>query len=373
MKVLHLASQYPSSSVYKELFNHISKQRDIYQYVFCGNRKDSIKNRFIIDNDKIKFINKITHSKISRILYYPRIIKVKRAVENSVDMNSIDIIHAHTLIGDGGTALLLKKKYNIDFVVSVRSTDINGYLKKLPHSRLILKQIIENAKKIIFISPNAVEDIKKHLNKKIILELEKKTVIIPNGINDYWLSNISKHRNTKLDSIRFLQVSEFLPRKNIDFSIRIISELIKRGIKCNLDIVGDGVEKEKITTYINDNNLSDSVNLLGKINNNEEMQKIYQNHDIFIMPSSGETFGLVYIEALSQSLPIIYSVGTGVYGFFKEGTVGYGVIVGDVEDSINKIKKIIKNYDIISKRCSEEVCSFDWNKISNKILKIYEE
>ena len=33
------------------------------------------------------------------------------------------------------------------------------------------------------------------------------------------------------------------------------------------------------------------------------------------MPSTGETFGLVYIEALSQSLPIIYTKGDGVYGF----------------------------------------------------------
>ena len=44
------------------------------------------------------------------------------------------------------------------------------------------------------------------------------------------------------------------------------------------------------------------------------------------MPSRYETFGLVYGEAMSQGLPIIYSKGQGVDGYFKEGTVGYGVV-----------------------------------------------
>ena len=51
--------------------------------------------------------------------------------------------------------------------------------------------------------------------------------------------------------------------------------------------------------------------------NKSELLGIYRSSSIFIMPSTGETFGLVYIEALSQSLPVIYTKGDGVYGFLE--------------------------------------------------------
>jgi glycosyltransferase involved in cell wall biosynthesis len=57
----------------------------------------------------------------------------------------------------------------------------------------------------------------------------------------------------------------------------------------------------------------------------EKLLNNYRNSDIFIMPSYNETFGLVYIEAMSQGLPIIYTQNEGVDGYFKEGSVGYSV------------------------------------------------
>ena len=67
------------------------------------------------------------------------------------------------------------------------------------------------------------------------------------------------------------------------------------------------------------------------------------------MPSFHETFGLVYIEAMSQGLPIIYTKGEGIDGYFKEATVGYSVNPKDVKNIVKKIEMIIHNYNKISK------------------------
>ena len=45
---------------------------------------------------------------------------------------------------------------------------------------------------------------------------------------------------------------------------------------------------------------------------------------VFAMPSIFETFGLVYLEALSQNLPVVYTKGQGIDGMF-DNTVGIGV------------------------------------------------
>ena len=56
------------------------------------------------------------------------------------------------------------------------------------------------------------------------------------------------------------------------------------------------------------------------------------------MPSSNETFGLVFIEALSQSLPIIYTKGEGIDGYFKDDFIGKAVNSKDNQSIAYAIK-----------------------------------
>jgi glycosyltransferase involved in cell wall biosynthesis len=91
------------------------------------------------------------------------------------------------------------------------------------------------------------------------------------------------------------------------------------------------------------------------------------------MPSKFETFGLGYIEALSQGLPIIYTIGQGVYGYFKEGEVGYATKSNNVNHLVENINKLILNYNDISRRCSIIADKFSWDIISNKYASIYDE
>lgn len=89
------------------------------------------------------------------------------------------------------------------------------------------------------------------------------------------------------------------------------------------------------------------------------------------MPSRYESFGLVYGEAMSQGLPIIYTEGQGIDGYFKEGTVGYSVNPKDINDIVKKIEMIIYNYNEISKNCLGLVEKFSWDKIAKTYRYIY--
>jgi glycosyltransferase involved in cell wall biosynthesis len=92
-----------------------------------------------------------------------------------------------------------------------------------------------------------------------------------------------------------------------------------------------------------------------------------------VLPSITETFGLVYPEAMSQGVPVIYSKGQGFDRQFQEGTVGYHVDPKNPTEIANKIIKITNNYDVISRNCSAMVVRFDWRKIEYSYLKIYKE
>src|SRR5690606_22696545 len=83
----------------------------------------------------------------------------------------------------------------------------------------------------------------------------------------------------------------------------------------------------------------------------EKLLELYRANDILVMPSKTETFGLVYAEAMSQGLPVIYSKGQGFDGQFKEGLIGYHVDCFDPVNIASSILKIVNNYEEMSSNC----------------------
>ena len=90
------------------------------------------------------------------------------------------------------------------------------------------------------------------------------------------------------------------------------------------------------------------------------------------MPSFTESFGLVYAEAMSQGLPVVYSAGQGFDGQFAEGEVGYRVDSHSPESVANGILKVIENYGNISPYVSQKAKKFRWDEIVQVYSDIYE-
>ena len=90
------------------------------------------------------------------------------------------------------------------------------------------------------------------------------------------------------------------------------------------------------------------------------------------MLSKYETFGLVYAEALSQGLPVIYTQNQGFDGFFQNGEVGYATCHSNLEIICQSIKRTIENYDLITDNISKNNLNmFNWNEIAKNYLTIY--
>ena len=96
-----------------------------------------------------------------------------------------------------------------------------------------------------------------------------------------------------------------------------------------------------------------------------------KEHQIFAMPSFNETFGLVYIEALNQNLPILYTKSEGIYKYFEEGHFGIGV----EPSNIASIKRFDLLLIIINLQDNLEDKSFlddfNWDNIGKVYEKLY--
>ena len=89
------------------------------------------------------------------------------------------------------------------------------------------------------------------------------------------------------------------------------------------------------------------------------------------MTSFYETFGLVYAEAMSQGLPIIYTEGQGIDGFYEEGDVGFPVDPTNVEQARSCVGYVVDNYQKISQNCISFVDDFSKEVNINKLVNTY--
>ena len=370
MQILHISNDFSNTIVHSNLFKRLDKL-GIRQTVFNPiiiSRRDTIGcNEF--SANQTNFIYADIVKPYHRYVYHIKRRDIFQALEERVNLKEIDLVNATTLFSDGGQAYKIHKNYGIPYIVSVRNTDINGFLDKLPNTWVAGYRILSDAKKIIFISKALMNKFSNHrIIKPILPKIQHKMLLIPNGIDDYYLDHISHdlHGGHKV-----LYVGDFSENKNVKRLCEAVLLLRnERGFNdVSLTLVGGGMDKnEKIQAIIDQN--PGVFHFIGPVYDKSKLCELYADHSLFAMPSIHETFGLVYIEALSQNLPIIYTKGQGVDGLF-DSTVGVKVNPTSVQDITNALRTILLDPYKYSND-NVDFSQFKWNKIAEKYLEIYQ-
>lgn len=369
IKVLHLCSYYYGSKLYENLFidlsNKLSKQ-SVYIPI-----KNNVDIGEINEINNCEFLIKETSNDFDRFFFYRKAKKNYKGLISNIDVKSFNVVHAHTLFTNGYMAYKLKKEYNLPYIVAVRNTDVNVFFKYFINLRKLGIEILKNAEKIIFISPAYLEHtINKYVPENYRDEIRNKSLVIPNGLNEYWIKNkVNKSKDLTGENVKLIYIGEITQNKNIHRVINDVENMNNNGIDVTYTIVGDGEYLNEIKSISEKIKNKNKIRILGRINDKDRLKEILDDNDIFVMNSSFETFGLSYIEALSRGLPVIYTKNQGVYGYFEEGYIGYAVERGD---SIDKaVNQIIENYNNISENAIKVIDEFRWTYIGDKYIDIY--
>ena len=238
------------------------------------------------------------------------------------------------------------------------------------HLRKLGVKILKDANQVVFLSePYKDLVIERYVPESLKEEISNRVTILPNGIDKFWFDNIGVPKEEpKLPCIRLLQVGDINKNKNIETTVKAVDLLIEKGYLVELNVVGK-VKDEDIFNKIKD---LEYVNYLG-YKSKQELLTIYRENDIFVLPSIHETFGLVYAEAMSQGLPVIYTRGQGFDKQFEDGEVGYVVYYSDFADITLKIEETISNYRSITKNVIESVHKFSWDNIVLRYIYLYKQ
>ena len=361
MNILHISTDYSRGTlVYKTLIDELEH--------YCSNRVFVPKR-----SGTEKYISYISSevpcfSQFDRGIYFSKQKKIVSAIKTVYNIPEFDIIAAHTLFSTGYAAYKLNKEYGIPYTVSVINTDVNVFFKNIIHLRNTGINIMKNASAIIFIS-NTYRDyvINTYIPEGLQDEFLSKSHVIPFAIDYFYLKNKYRKKELSDDCINVLQVArDFDHNKNLKTTVKAVEFLKSCGNNINLTVVGN-VERNS------DKRLIDKYDFIKHIPycEKENLIKLYRQSDIFIMPSHRETFGLVYPEAMSQGLPVIYSRGQGFDRNFPEGTIGFSVDSDNYREIAEKILDVIDNYKNISDNCIKKVELFSAEKVAEQYINVF--
>lgn len=375
MNILHISNGFADSKVHSNLIKHLD-YIGTEQTVYCPVREQRLVGSNQFKGNNTKFEYSFCIRSWYKYVYHFKRWMLYRDLKKHVDVRKFDVIHAPTLFSDGGIALKAYKEFGIPYIVAVRNTDINLYMSpRLRHTHKDGREIALYASKIIFISKGEMQEfLESEVMKPILPQIKDKIEFLPNGIESYWHEHITHAERNGHD---VLYIGDYTPNKNIVRLAEAVLQLRQeKGYEdARLIIVGgekmNTVQRtdERIYQLLDEH--PEAVIAMGKIYDKDKLAEVMQSCSLFAMPSIHETFGLVYIEALSQNLPVIYTKGQGIDGLLGS-EVGIGVNAHSVEDIKNAIKTIFDNRQMYSNE-KVDFELFNWDNIAKKYLSIYKE
>lgn len=293
---------------------------------------------------------------------------IKSTVERIHRDFKFDVIHAHTVIPVGFSAMLLNEKYKVPVVVTIHGQDFQYTINKNEACRRNEFKVLKYADSIITVS-NKLKNIIK--DESFI----NKVTVINNGINPEEL-DIDEDIKYDFDGSRtLLSVSSLIKTKGIDISLKAVARLVEKYPDLKYYIIGSGEEENNLKKLAEELNITDNVVFLGRLPHKEVMQYM-SRASMMVLPSWLEGFGIVYIEAMAHGKPVIAVRGEGIEDVIVDGENGFLVEPKDVDDVVKVLSFILDNPDKAKKvgtKAKEIVMNnFTWLRNAEKTIGIYD-
>lgn len=156
--------------------------------------------------------------------------------------------------------------------------------------------------------------------------------------------------------------------KDFDTLIKAFKTLKNKGINEKLYIIGEGEQRKDLEDKLKNNNLEDTIYLLGRKNNPYVW---LNNADIFVHSSKREGFGMVLVEAMACNKLVVSSdCKVGPREILEDGKNGELYNVGDHIKLAKLLEKYIKNPDLKEKYVENSkirILDFEKKRILDKI------
>ena len=275
-----------------------------------------------------------------------------------------DIVHAHMLPRDGHAGLLVARALGIPFALTVHGTDIFHYFipGKEPWARN--QMIAREADALMAVSSLLMSRVAPYRGE------EKISRIVPNGVDLSLVPDETRNTPRAVISVGTLKV-----RKCMDRTLEAFARLSGEYPDATLTIVGIGEMEQQLRDRIAELGLEKRVILTGGLPHEEVIARMAQS-DLFVLPSWGEGYGIVYIEAMAAGCIAVGAIGEGIEDTITDGENGFLVPAGDIDEIHRVMKNVFENregFEDLRSRGQRDAKKLTWARNAETVEAIYRE
>ncbi len=258
--------------------------------------------------------------------------------------HDLDLLHCHYAIPHATSAWIAKEmlrqtRNDVKVVTTLHGTDIT-IVGQDPSFRQITKFSIEKSDGLTAVS--------RYLQTETLGTFgctACRIEVIPNFVDPevYDRSRYTSILDEQLpsDTAVLMHISNFRPVKRVRDVIRVFAK-VKAEMPAVLVMVGDGPDRVDAEAEARDLGVQDKVFFLGKI---DAVAPLLAGADLFLLPSSGESFGLSALEALATGVPVIGTAVGGLPEVVREGETGFLRPVGDIDAMARAAVDLLRDRD----------------------------
>jgi glycosyltransferase involved in cell wall biosynthesis len=262
---------------------------------------------------------------------------------------------ANFSIPGGETALFLKRKFNIPYIIISHGHDIPWFFKKQMFwyhlfTYFRVRKICRNSEKLVLLT----ELMKKNADKFMGEKHKEKNCIIPNGYDNSLFYPDYTKRN-KVFTVVFC--GRLVEQKDPMTFLKALQILFLNKIDFKAEIYGDGVLRKQMEEFVRNNNLMTKVNFKGWVNK-EELANAYRKAHVFVSTSHEEGMSIAILEAIASGLYTFATPVSNNVSIITNLQSGEIFNCGDIQSLAQKLQdyyenKFLKNFQILEKVLEE--------------------
>jgi glycogen(starch) synthase len=275
-----------------------------------------------------------------------------------------DLIHAHDWL-TYSAGIAAKKISGKPLVVHMHATEYDRSGEGRVNSQVfeLEKKGMEGADLVIPVS---------NLTKNTVVEKygidPKKIITVHNAIEPVDKKDIETKKHVKEKIVTFLGRLTF--QKGPEYFVEAAKKILEKDQNVRFVMAGTGDMMNQLIRRVAELKISDKFHFTGFLKG-DDVDKMFMQSDVFVMPSVSEPFGLVPLEAMRSNVPVVISKQSGVAEILKHAIKIDFWDVDAMADAIYGLIHYKSLSEIFIKEGKEEVDNLKWEKAAEKIKEIY--